>query len=450
MARFRNPIVFCLASAACSTMATAQPPVFDALTADAFLSADGAAPPVLGACVLSDLDGDGQAEIALLSLGRIEIRSGRTREVLQVVTMTLSGGDNATVLAPTADLDNDGLPDIAAGRIDRDFDGISPDVVEIYSTGDGALLRTLVGPTDNNSGFGNRLAPIPDIDGDGVDDLVVGAFSADDPVGVLDEYGYVGLFSLGTGEPIWERYGAYRWERLGTSLAVVDDLDGDLLPDVLVGAAATIDVGGRWGGAFVLSSADGAELRAHEGLLFDAFFGAAAASFPDIDGDGVGDYAIGAPDDFLGGSIRLYSGLTGSQIAMVSGGGFGADGFGAEIVPIDLLSPAGAATLLTRVHDAPEAPLGGYIGIDAATRAATAIVSGRPNIVADNAPLTVGDIDGDGAPDIAYCYRQTSSNQSGLVQLHLSSTLEIGADLNGDGVVDGADLGLLLGFWGPR
>ena len=115
---------------------------------------------------------------------------GRTREIISIADPAPSS-ENARVIIETPDVDSDGLPDIAAGNVTRDVDNFARKVVEIYSTADGALLRTLVGPPETSSGFGNCMVVGPDVDGGGVPDLFVCASGTDDPNGFLDEYGYV-------------------------------------------------------------------------------------------------------------------------------------------------------------------------------------------------------------------------------------------------------------------
>lgn len=95
--------------------------------------------------------------------------------------------------------------------------------------------------------------------------------------------------------------------RLGTSVAQAGDVDGDGYEDVLVGAPGEGGSGrvwcysGRW-----LGTGTGAQvlgLVVPQSLSADARFGASVAALGDINGDGVGDYAAGAPNHDIGASV---------------------------------------------------------------------------------------------------------------------------------------------------
>lgn len=98
----------------------------------------------------------------------------------------------------------------------------------------------------------------------------------------------------------------------------VDDLDGDQVRDLLVGST------GQTGsppmdaaGATILSGATGAVIRTH--MQAEARFGWHVAALPDIDGDGVADYAIGSGPDTGAAAAFVFSGASGDLLYTLSG-----------------------------------------------------------------------------------------------------------------------------------
>jgi hypothetical protein len=167
------------------------------------------------------------------------------------------------------------------------------------------------------STFGRSIANAGDVDGDGVDDIVIGSVgdSAGGPgagrVSVYKADGSTLIWSVvgvGTGGP----FGAHDF--LGERVEGVGDLNGDGRGEVLV----TL---GSAGQVRVLSGLDGSTLRSHTG---SNNFGSALASTGDVDFDGVPDYLIGDATglDMNGadtGLVRLYSGATGAVVYSVFG-----------------------------------------------------------------------------------------------------------------------------------
>ena len=169
----------------------------------------------------------------------------------------------------------------------------------------------------DNDFFGTSVASTGDLDGDGVPDLAVSARDNADADG--KNIVYVMLMNAdGTVKSTSEINGTTPngpvladYDNFGTSIASVGDLDGDGVPDLAVGAERD-DAGGVDRGAVhvMLMNADGTvkstsriDDRTPNGpVLADYdFFGTSMASVGDLDGDGVRDWAVGARLDGLGG-----------------------------------------------------------------------------------------------------------------------------------------------------
>jgi hypothetical protein len=136
--------------------------------------------------------------------------------------------------------------------------------------------------------------------------------------------------------------------RLGSHVAEIGDINGDGVNEYLIGAAYGK---GFKGVSYVVDGkvtrdatsrttvrSLGAEpklvLRSHEGTTAFATLGYAGAHLWDLDGDGTDDYAVGAPafttgkadagpdaaaTDVYGGAVEIYSGKTGALITRITG-----------------------------------------------------------------------------------------------------------------------------------
>jgi hypothetical protein len=142
------------------------------------------------------------------------------------------------------------------------------------------------------------LAGVGDIDGDGVPDLAAGAPYQN--VAGQGDRGQVFLFSGASGARLLTlndtdpQAGAY----FGLALAGVGDVDGDGVPDLAVGAPNK-EVAGQdaQGQVFVFSGASGQLVLTltKPSPQAQAQFGWTLAGVGDVDGDGVPDLAVGAP-----------------------------------------------------------------------------------------------------------------------------------------------------------
>ena len=194
-------------------------------------------------------------------------------------------------------------------------EGARPLRLAVGSPGRGQVLCAELGPSgglapeatlDGPRSFGAATAGLGDLDGDGSPDLAVGA--PDDPGHLEGTVRVVHLDShsaplvaldLGRGRggftaPLADG------DRFGCALAALDDLDGNGVPDLAVGASGDDALGTEAGAVWILFlEADGS---VRDGRRFDVpglapgeRFGSALAALPDLDHDGVGELAVGAP-----------------------------------------------------------------------------------------------------------------------------------------------------------
>jgi hypothetical protein len=167
-------------------------------------------------------------------------------------------------------------------------------------------------------GFGSAMV-VADLNGDGIDDLIVGAPTAESVEGEVFEAGAVHVFYgplasyLTTAEGSLVLLGQEVGERLGAALASNGDWDGDGHVDLLVGSpgrdledgAAFVVLSDGLGDGGNIDEVASARLSGPEGAL-----GYAVALNGDVDGDGLADALIGAPKHsevaFKAGSVALF------------------------------------------------------------------------------------------------------------------------------------------------
>jgi hypothetical protein len=319
-------------------------------------------------------------------------------------------------VSSAGDVDGDGLGDLLIGAF-RNADGgwaagktylfLGSSIAAGGPFDLSAADASFVGENaDDHSGF--SVSSAGDVDGDGLDDLLIGAYGYyDDGLNAGKTYLFLGS-SITAGGPFdlsaadASFVGESSHDQSGISVSSAGDVDGDGLGDLLIGAWGNDDGGSSAGktylflgasitagGSFDLSAADASFVG--ENLGDNS--GRSVSSAGDVDGDGLSDLLIGAPfnDDAGTNAGKTYLFL-GSSIA--AGGSFD-------------LSAADASFVGGSSHD-------------------------RSGISVSSA----GDVDGDGLSDLligAY-HNDDGGSWAGKTTLFLSPYND--NDSDGDGVVD--------------
>jgi hypothetical protein len=228
-------------------------------------------------------------------------------------------------------IDGDKIQDIALG--------IGKDGMVFFLSGkDGSVIDKMEGPSGQ---FGTSLLALKrDLDGDGIHELLVGAptsygaYCESNPSGA----GQVFAVSSAKRTILWKRDAPPGGSNFGWALTVLQwDYDNDNKEEVLVSDNCRKNGTSR-GAVYILSSATGQILKTVTNPTSQAnwqnvMFGYSVLATDDLDGDGVRDYFVGAPNIYgLPGTsaVDLISGATGELIChYVTPAGDEYDGFGA-------------------------------------------------------------------------------------------------------------------------
>jgi hypothetical protein len=225
------------------------------------------------------------------------------------VLAAISVGDHVGTVSAAGDVNGDGIDDVIIGAGDADpggnleagesyvvfgstegFPAIMP-LASLYPAGggDGSRGFVLTGVSANDRA-GWSVSAAGDVNGDGIDDLIVGAENAD-----LDEY-----------------------EHAGASYVVFGSMEG--FPAIMPLVSLYPAGGGDGSRGFVLIGIDPVDRSGHS-----------VSAAGDVNGDGIDDLIVGASDADRGGDSKAGE----SYVVFGSAQGFPA------IVPLASLYPAG-------------------------------------------------------------------------------------------------------------
>ena len=247
------------------------------------------------AVAVSDYDGDGLQDLGIIGAKgakRIDVFSAATGQILATLPIAVPG--SSLLLRHMADIDADGLGELLVSGGGDLFNAGS---VALVSGASGAVLwsvdASLVPPSlFPGAGFGEASAVLDDIDGDGILDVAIGA-----PF-VPFTSGSVSIRSGATGTEIYDVTGTVAGDAFGSAIEAIGDIDGDQVSDFAVGAPgfSGLAPGGFGGYVSVFSGADGAPIDSFSNNEPIDGFGSALAAGVDINGDGETNLIVGAPD----------------------------------------------------------------------------------------------------------------------------------------------------------
>jgi len=306
-----------------------------------------------GVASLGDFDGDGVADLVVGARG--DDTGGSDRGAIHILSMNTDGTVDATVkiasgttngptlgdtsqygvsVASLGDLNNDGSIDLLVGAPFDDTGSTDRGAIHVHfmnSIPRGAMEpastveindSTTNGPIlADDDRYGGYIAPIGDLNRDGVDDLAVGTFTADvggsnrgavhisfmNVDGSVDST--VEINDSTTNGPVLANGDFY-----GDSVAAIGDLNRDGVVDLAVGAVYD-DAGGTDRGAVHIHfmNMDGSidstvEINSTTTngptLVLNDDYGISVAGIGDLNRDGIPDIAVGADSTDVGGEDR--------------------------------------------------------------------------------------------------------------------------------------------------
>ncbi len=320
------------------------------------------------------------------------------------------------------DLDGDGSHEIVLGARQMPLGGPLAGRIQVVPSAGGAPLLEVFGQA--GSSFSHDVRPFPDQDGDGRPDLLVGA--PRDSL-LLDGAGAVWLLSSQTGAALLTLRGSDLQEHLGNAVANAGDINGDGVPDILVGGAESNVAGGFAGRVSVFSGADGARLLKIEGEAPVVQLGIAVDGFGDQNGDGVPDLLVGSwgatDNGGSSGAVIVFSGQDGSQLLRIPGE-FKGDHLGLDLATVPDLNADGINEILAGAFE--------YDPPGASNAGAAYVFDGRSGAIVhkwvgaaeeDRMGTRVacpGDMDGDGLADLLVAAPFTEATRG---RVHLFSGL---------------------------
>ncbi len=252
----------------------------------------------------------------------------------QSTIFTINGGaagDSVGVSASGAgDVDGDGVNDFIVGTPFDDNNGSNSGSAQVYSGQLGTILYSFDGDSAGDL-FGAAVSGAGDVDADGYADLIVGA-QLDDNNGANS--GSARVFSGKDGSVLYTFDGDSAGDQLGASVSSAGKVNVDANNDLIVGAPGDDNNGSNSGSARVFSGVDGSILYTFDGDSAGDQFGFSVSGAGKVNAGPERDCIVGAPgDDNNGsgsGSARVFSGVDGSIIYTFDGDSPG-DAFGGAV-----------------------------------------------------------------------------------------------------------------------
>lgn len=371
---------------------------------------------------------------------------------LPVATTILPPSDDGTIRwfgwsLATGDFNGDGYGDVAIGAPRSDRPASHPESflgyagrVDIYfgpipeGFYDGTTLRpglTLYG-ADSSGQLGISVANAGDFNGDGYDDLLIGANAVR---GIGEAYIFLGGPAIDD-IPDYTFSGIASADNFGYSCTGIGDQNADGFDDVLVGALYNDAIGPRTGQCYIYFGGDPADTSADlviTGIDSLDDFGVTMDGPFDFNGDGQPDFVIGAvqaggywfkPGE---GYVFLGGALLDDNPDWTITGGHPMEFFGSGAAALGDVDRDGFDDALFagyNHHIPPDSGLGHAILIFGGSGDTISIIGDRPNQFLGGEIASAGDLDGDNRAEFAIAQAiDGNGDDYGFVKIYGVATL---------------------------
>jgi hypothetical protein len=246
-------------------------------------------------------------------------------------------GEQASTLLGSAvgtagDVNGDGYDDILAGAPGYESSQSEEGRVYVYhgsAAGLGDIADWTLDGEQMSAALGSAVGTAGDVNGDGYDDIVIGATHFDNLVGQVDEG--TAMIYYGSADGLdktnrWQVYGGQENSGFGISVSSAGDVDDDGYDDIIVGAHNYTNDQPYEGVAFLFRGGiSGPSTTADwmaEGDKNDTWFGFSVAGAGHVNLDDFDDIIIGAPlyrrdEKVIMGRAFTYHGLESGQLDYV-------------------------------------------------------------------------------------------------------------------------------------
>ena len=312
-------------------------------------------------------------------------------KILQEISGEAANDQFGWIARVIGDVDGDRVTDFVTSAPSNGAGGANAGRVYVYSSKRG----TLVWKADGQAGdrFGSGIEAAGDVNGDGAGDVIASA-----PFG-----GYAKVLSGRDGALVHTLRGETPAEAFGMHVSGMADIDGDRVPDLIVGAPGNPRAPGEFTGrAYIFSGKTGALLHTLKGERSGDLFGSAVtgATRP-----GKSLFVVGAPaaGPQRTGRAYIYTKPDARPAFVVE-----SDETGAALaamfvsVPGDLDADGVDDVFISDWSNTAKGPSTGrvYVHSGASGRRLFALTGENPGDGLGTSQSTAGDVDGDGTPDL--------------------------------------------------
>jgi len=274
----------------------------------------------LSCALAGDVNGDGYADVIIGARGNDD--GGTDAGKVYIFMQTLSGHTNyanVTMIGEAAyndfgncvstagDVNGDGYDDVIIAARDNDDGGNNAGKAYIYYGGvymNNTADVTMTGEAEGDF-FGYSVSAAGDVNGDGYDDVIIGAYRNDDAGSdVGKSYIYFGGAAMDNSADV-TMTGEGLSDLFGISVSGAGDVNGDGYCDVIIGAYLNDDGGNLAGKTYIYyggSAMDNSADVTMTGEAANEFFGQSVSAAGDVNGDGYSDVIVGAHHNDVGGS----------------------------------------------------------------------------------------------------------------------------------------------------